>query len=836
MEKRQPRAGVRRGGNFAKRQAASTKISRKIGWLNSHGGLAGEIRYNEVKDYLGKLGDQGAMVILQNLEERGAHVREPTAYIVTAAKNSLKGEKRPRQRSRRSPPREGTDSVEDQVADDNAVDDEAREEHLSDAKEPGDEADVDLEVDLDENAEDADAEGKPDEEMPDIGGAADDAEKPRRNQRGSEDLEERVDTRINWLNENGGLTMQLKREDVFQRLVGCGLRDAMRILKELEQHAGEVRDPTGYVVAACSKSSRKGTDRGRRGAKSQSGKGGTKRVIKSSLKTKEGRAGGGGGSEDDMVLEKIRKRISWLNDKANLQGRLEFEEVGKKLLRAGPMSEAMKILKTLEESASQVRNPTAYVANAARRLSEEGFAPDPPNERKQQAKDFRRESLDMQLKAHITWMNHEVPLAAPIDFEQVAGHLLEMETSEAGEILKRLEENAKEVRDPNGYIISASRKRKGNKGESRGSKGESKGKDKGRGPKEPAPRNARGSQGGSQGGSQEEQRLLRRVTWLNDNMQLQSPLDYDRIAEPLLRVGYLYALEVLNNLQEHAKEVRDPNSYVIAGARKRAAEDGGGSAASHSSQRGSRPSSAPPMPTPPPPAPPRVPGGGRSGGDLEEKLSRRVDWLNRNVCRDNQMQFSKVSQSLLRLTSSQAFEVLKVFEDNASTVRDPNGYIISTARKALSGQGPAASGGRDTPRAPRPVHSDDPRPPPRPPPKPPSGSRSDPIGSFSGTKYLDRGAARPSEAPRSSDGGRLRNQISRLASSAQLQGTLDVERVSSQLSRVNDGEGMEILKRLEEKAREIRDPTAYVVSAVRRALDNGKGSGKGGGKRRGGRD
>lgn len=98
------------------------------------------------------------------------------------------------------------------------------------------------------------------------------------------------------------------------------------------------------------------------------------------------------------------------------------------------------------------------------------------------------------------------------------------------------------------------------------------------------------------------------------------------------------------------------------------------------------------------------------------------------------------------------------------------------------------------------------------------GRPPEPIGSF----------GKPSRAaPQQNSDSRIRRQVQWLNRNAELQSDLDEERVVPQLTRVSEREAMDILKRLEDSASTVRDPTAYVISAYRRAVD-GKGKGRSG--------
>jgi len=838
------KGSIRRGGTFAKRSAASSKISKKIGWLNSHAGLAAEIRYSEVKDLLVKIGDDEAFHILKNLESKGAEIQNPTGYILNSAKNSLdgKGSRRPKGRGkgRRDGRRPRRKDADDDAANEAGDDLEARDEGEAE------------DVGMDAEEEDAAAAEEGDAVMEE-GEEGEQKKAPaRRQRRDNSDLRTKVEQRIQWLNDKAGLNQELNAGEVMDDLVGIGQRHAMDMLKQLEEKADEIRDPTAYIATALKQKQRGAGKDSRSGGKAR-GKGEAKprgkKVVKTGLKASASRRSSAREEGGDRDMEKVRKRIAWLNDKAGLNDKLNFDKVGPQLLKSGPVGEVFKILKSLEESAGEVRNPNGWVLQAANRLAEEGIAPEPKgNKEKGDSKeDWLDQPLNEQLRAHIYWMNAEVGLKSPIDFDQVAPLLLRLETAEAGEILKRLEENAREVRDPTAYVTKAAERSAG------GGKGGGKGGSKGGHRRDDAPEAA--PRGG--GGSVEEEKLRKRINWLNEHLRFQKPLEFDKVAPDLLKQGYHYALEALNTLEEHADTVRDPNAYVVATVRKVAPEGSSGGSGSGSGRSGrggkgggSR-SSTPALPPPPAPPPPPGPREGRrddrSGGS-EEKLRKRVEWLSRNVCKGEPLDFSRVASALLQLQTQQAFDLLKNFEENADSVRDPTAYVISAARRASQGGRSIGSvGGRERERD-RDRDHDGGRsrapPPPVPAPRassrsaPPSGSHSEPIGSFSNSGRGDRdgkGRGHRDGAGHSDrhggDDNRVRKRINWLNDKAGLQARLDADRVTPQLMRVGDREAMEILKRLEESASTVRDPTGYVISATRREMD-GKGGkrGKGRGK------
>merc|ERR1712232_520684 len=64
----------------------SKVISKQIGWLNKSGLLVDRISYNEVSETLTTIGVEASLKIIKDCENKGSGVKNPTAYILAAAK------------------------------------------------------------------------------------------------------------------------------------------------------------------------------------------------------------------------------------------------------------------------------------------------------------------------------------------------------------------------------------------------------------------------------------------------------------------------------------------------------------------------------------------------------------------------------------------------------------------------------------------------------------------------------------------------------------------------------------------------------------------------------
>merc|ERR1719330_685383 len=121
-------------------------------------------------------------------------------------------------------------------------------------------------------------------------------------------------------------------------------------------------------------------------------------------------------------------------------------------------------------------------------------------------------------------------------------------------------------------------------------------------------------------------------------------------------------MEILRALEENATTIPDPNAYVLA-----ACAEGGNSAPIHEKREDVVP---------------------------EEKLRRRITWMNGNLPLEVQLSYDRLAPELLALEPKQAMEVLKRLEENVSTVRDPHAWISGAVRRLDQAGG---GGGRAEP-------------------------------------------------------------------------------------------------------------------------------------------
>jgi len=302
-----------------------------------------------------------------------------------------------------------------------------------------------------------------------------------------------------------------------------------------------------------------------------------------------------------------------------------------------PTVKAMEILKALEENAPTVADPTAYVvAAAAEAAASAGAAGSQPA--LSDGSDLGGENLtpEERLRRRVDWMNHHLFLPEPLQYDRLAQDLLSLDSRQAMDILKKLEENVSTVRDPHAWVASAAQRLS-----MAGACAELTAATAVAAPALPSPP------------ADPAERLRKRMHWMNTNVCLSSPLDFNALAPCLLRLEISQAMAVLKKLEESASTILDPNTYVTTAVDSLLA---GGSAVAQGADAA-----------------------------LDDALRKRVSWMNANVPLAVPLVYEQLSPALLALGDrAKAMEVLKKLESSALEVQDPNEYVNNMATAYLA--------------------------------------------------------------------------------------------------------------------------------------------------------
>lgn len=284
----------------------------------------------------------------------------------------------------------------------------------------------------------------------------------------------------------------------------------------------------------------------------------------------------------------------------------------------------MDILKGLEDSAATVTNPNKYVITAAQNAMQESPA-----------------EVDMKIRRRIGWLNCNVQFSRPLMYNEVIGDLIPLGIPRAMVILKEVEEHAQDP-NPSQWIIQKAREMRG------------------------VPAGA-----GSAKDGPPEERLSKRIAWLNDKGHLSSPVDTPMVMPLLLELDIRTAMQVLKRLEENADSIQDPTSYVQAEAAKEPRSSDQSTDLGTGESIGVSDSSE------------AWEAYDTSSLSPEDSLWYNVERLNGSRLLLAPLSYEQISPSLLAADRGQASRILNALEKDAAFIEDPNAYVIAEAQAVL---------------------------------------------------------------------------------------------------------------------------------------------------------
>lgn len=254
-----------------------------------------------------------------------------------------------------------------------------------------------------------------------------------------------------------------------------------------------------------------------------SGKGGG--VRKSSTKQH-------GDFSTEELHNKVKRTIGWYNKFGNLTKPIMFKNVMPALDAVGS-SEALGILKGLEEKGSSIKDPNAWIMGAAAKM-----VPD----------------LDPKIAKTLGWYNRHGGLQQEIHVAKVKAPLAALSSGQALKILKGLESKASEIKDPTWWILGAIKKATSNSWS-------------------PAQSGGGKAAGGSfqtdtSDASGLDPKIVKTIAWYNKNGGLAQPIDLAAVA-PLFEVmETAVALKVLKGLDGKGSQIQNPTNWLTKAIEK----------------------------------------------------------------------------------------------------------------------------------------------------------------------------------------------------------------------------------------------------------------------------
>lgn len=256
--------------------------------------------------------------------------------------------------------------------------------------------------------------------------------------------------------------------------------------------------------------------------------------------------------------KKISRQIGWLNYNAGLSVRISCSDVINTLVMLGE-TEAMQILKTIEENAANISNPTAYIlavaegddlgiaAVTAPAIQPQGMAP-------LTAGPINGADPTGKISRQVGWLNQNAGLRERISFTDVLQPLSEIPVHSAMKILKDLEQNSASVHNPTGYVMSAARRL--TTASPAGAL------------KRPLQEALSGP--GARYMDEGARKIARQIGWLNQNVPLAEKISYTDVHESLERCELRVAMKLMKDLEASGAHVQSPTKWLVSAARRAA--------------------------------------------------------------------------------------------------------------------------------------------------------------------------------------------------------------------------------------------------------------------------
>jgi len=264
------------------------------------------------------------------------------------------------------------------------------------------------------------------------------------------------------------------------------------------------------------------------------------------------------------------------------------------------------------------------------------------------------------------------------------------------------------------------------------------------------------------------------VGWLNKSGTLQGKISFSDVIEPLMSVDVNYAMKILKDLEAAGPTIKNPTDYIFKAAVR--ACGGGGRfppVQPYVQQR--------PIPRGPPAGGMWAPRGGAAFGqsmatsmqDPTGKITRQVEWLNKNLELQQPIVFEEVIRPLASLDIKTAMQILKEVETQG-VGQECTAFIRSLAEQA----GANMSAGPTRARFGGPV-----------------------------------GGGRVMPDPT----GKISKQVTWLNNNVQLSVPIDLDAVIGPLSSMDVKAAMQILKQIETSGGQVADPTAHIKELAEQA-------------------
>lgn len=226
------------------------------------------------------------------------------------------------------------------------------------------------------------------------------------------------------------------------------------------------------------------------------------------------------GTKRQDLDKKIRSTIGWYNRHAKLQDQIQYNKVAP-LMSQLPPTKVGGILASLEGKEEEIKNPTAWLAAAAKKYgASAGAAASSGGDIKKIGKT-------------IGWYNKQGNLQDEIQYNQIAPLMAQLPSKKAGAILAQLEGKEADIKNPTKWLATAALRAIGDGV-----------------------------------GGEVDKRIGKVIHWYNKQGKLKDEIQYNKVAPLLSQLSPGKALKILDELEGKEETINDPTAWLCGAARK----------------------------------------------------------------------------------------------------------------------------------------------------------------------------------------------------------------------------------------------------------------------------
>lgn len=267
----------------------------------------------------------------------------------------------------------------------------------------------------------------------------------------------------------------------------------------------------------------------------------------------------------------------------------------------------------------------------------------------------------------VEWLNNEGGFHNTIRHAEVSEAAAGLDTDTVTTILRNLEDKRNEVNDPTEWVCGALRKER-TKATPEDPQGSASWPSTEGNASWPA---GEDDSTNKEDAEQADQRLRKRLAWLNGEGGFNGKLKYEQVADVAANVDINVVMKILSHLVDKKEEVNDPTAWVCAALVK----EGNLSKTKGGAWKGGQWST-------------------QSDADTNKEVRKRIAWLNNEGGFNNVINYDEIAEAAAGVHVSTVMKIFSHLQDKCGEISNPTSWVCAALVKERNGKG-----ARGNPRA-----------------------------------------------------------------------------------------------------------------------------------------